>query len=389
MKAYINRVLESHILEAAQSFPVIVLTGPRQTGKSTLLQHLFADYNYLTFDDIMLRAGAKNDPQIFIDDLELPVIVDEIQYVPELLPYIKMAVDKKRELNAQFILTGSQVFPLMKGLSESLAGRAAIFELPGLSLREYPQADTDRLHLNTRILSGGFPEVLIHGASRNIFFPSYIQTYLERDIRTIQNIADLTVFQNFLRLLAVRTGNILNITSIANDLGIGTTTCKRWLSLLESTRIIYLLQPWFRNIGKRLIKSPKLYFTDTGLASYLLRITDANQLQKSEYSGALFENYIISELLKMKQNQFADFDLMYFRDTNGVEFDFLIEDSNGLIAGEIKSAKSISAAHLKNFRKDIPGLKLNRKIVVSLNDNKFPIEKGIQNIPWNSLNEIV
>ena len=388
MEGYINRALEPSIMEAAESFPVVVLTGPRQTGKSTLLQELFPDYRYLTFDDIMLRSGAKSDPALFIDGLDLPIIIDEIQYVPELLSYIKIAVDKDRRLKGQYILTGSQIFPLMKGLTESLAGRAAVFELPGVSMGEYPESLIETDGLYSRILKGGFPEPLIHNAPGKIFFPSYIQTYLERDIRLVQNVGDLTMFQNFLRLLALRTGNILNITSIANDLGIGATTCKRWLSLLENTRIIYLLRPWSKNIGKRLIKSPKLYFTDTGLVSYLLRITDVQQLRESEYAGALFETFIIIELLKLKQNMSHDFDLFYFRDTNGIEFDFLIQDTGGLTAGEIKSAKTLSKGHLKNLNKEIPGFNPDKKIIISLNENRLPIGQGISNLPWNLLPEL-
>lgn len=385
MKKYVNRELEPSILEASKSFPVVVLTGPRQTGKSTLLQTIFPRHNYLTFDDMMLRSGAISDPALFVEKLELPIILDEIQYVPELLPYIKIIVDKNRHRNGLFIITGSQIFPLMKGLSESLAGRAAVFELPGISMEEFPSPDNQRISLFKRVLLGGYPDVLVNEVNGKYFFPSYIQTYLERDIRMIQNVGDLTLFQNFLRLLAMRTGNILNMTSISNDLGIGQTTCKRWLSLLENSGIIYLLRPWSRNIGKRLIKSPKLYFTDTGLAAYLLRINSPLVLENSDYSGALFENFIIMELLKLKQNFSYDFDIWYYRDTNGSELDFLLETTEGLWGGEIKLAMTLSKNHLNNLRKESQNLNFKKGIIVSLFEKESPVEPGIYHIPWNRI----
>ena len=385
MKEYILRKLSPSILEASRSFPVIVLTGPRQTGKSTLLQKIFPDHTYLTFDDMMLRSGAKSDPAFFVEKLQLPIILDEIQYVPELLSYIKIIVDKNRQKNGLFIIAGSQIFPLMAGLAESLAGRVAIFELPGISMEELPVSDSQRHSLFNRILKGGFPDVLIHKVDGKYFFPSYVQTYLERDIRLIQNVGDLTLFQNFLRLLALRIGNILNITSIANDLGIAVTTCKRWLSLLENSGIIYLLRPWFRNIGKRLIKSPKLFFTDTGLASYLLRINSTPLMDNSDYNGALFENFIIMELLKLKQNFSSDFDIWYYRDTNGSELDFLLETSEGLIGGEIKLSMTPSKSHIKNLRKEFLNLNLKKGILVSSYEKEIPLESGISNLPWDRI----
>ena len=284
-RLYINRQIEPQILEAASQFPVVVITGPRKSGKSTLLHYLFEDHNYLTFDDPMLRKSCLEDPALFLETLRVPVILDEIQYVPEILPYIKMAVDKNRHLTGQYLLTGSQAFPLIKGLTESLAGRAAVFELYSFNLPEYREGEKSITDLFNRIFNGTYPDTLIHKVNRSFFYSSYLQTYLERDLRQVQNIADLSLFQHFLELLAGRAAKLINFSEIARDLGVSSTTVKRWISLLENFRIIYLLRPFYKNLDKRIIKSPKEYFPDPGILCYLLKYPDPAPLISGPAGG--------------------------------------------------------------------------------------------------------
>src|SRR5207302_2324162 len=259
---YIPRLLEKGVRRAARQFPIVVVTGPRQSGKSTLLKHLFPSYRYVTLDDPVQRLAAKKDPSLFLDNLGKKAIVDEIQYAPDLLPYMKMAVDRDRRRGGQYLLTGSQVFPVMAGLSETLAGRVAIFELLGFSWAELRRSPDSPAACFQQLWRGFYPDPAIHGVSPSAFYSSYLATYLERDIRQIRAVHDLTVFQAFLELLAARSGSLLKLTEVAKECRITHTAGRQWLSLLESTRIVFLLRPYFRNITKRVVKTPKLYFTD-------------------------------------------------------------------------------------------------------------------------------
>jgi predicted AAA+ superfamily ATPase len=383
---YINRSLEPYILKAADQFPVLVLTGPRQTGKTTLLKHLFSSYEYHTLDDPIKRRICREDPALFLDSLPLPCIIDEIQYAPELLPYIKMYVDRHRDRTGQFILTGSQLFSLMKNVDESLAGRAAVFELLGLSLKEYPcPANLKEFYL--RLFLGSYPDVIVHGVDKELYYRSYIQTYLERDLRQLSEIRDLDVFQDFLELIAGRVGNLLNISELGRILGISQPTAARWISFLENSRIIYLLRPYYRNFDKRIIKSPKVYFTDTGLLTTLLRYPDSQTAAGGTHGGALFENFVVAEYLKKKLHERAPFELYFFRDNHGNEIDLVLDSGSSVSLREIKSAKTIRPSHYKTLEKMATYFPGSNCAVISLYEEALPLSKIVRNIPWNRIPE--
>lgn len=349
---YIPRLLDSQIRKAARGFPAILLTGPRQCGKTTLLKHLYPDTTYVLLEDPDVISRVRGDARTFLDDLKLPVILDEIQNVPELLNYIRTRIDDKPARKGQWLLTGSQEAPLMQGVSESMAGRAAILQLLPLSTRESAK---------TSILLGGFPDVLGRPASAGLWFRSYMQSYLERDVRAITAIKDLGTFRRFLALLASRCGNLLNKTDIAAPLGVSVPTITAWLNVLEITGQIILVPPFYENFGKRLIKSPKVYFMDSGLACHLLGVDSQNALQRSPFYGALFEGFVAAEIIKQQINQGKRPELYYFRDQQGLEVDFIVpKGPAGLALVEVKTgrtpkpemAKSLQrlAASIKRYR---------------------------------------
>lgn len=374
------------IKAASDQFPAVVLTGPRQTGKSTLLQKLFPDYHYVTLDDPVLRESCRNDPAGFIDLQKIPCIIDEIQYVPEILPYIKIKVDLSRDKTGQYILTGSQIFPLMKGMTESLAGRAAVFELYGFSMEEYELENPSTLF--DRIICGGYPDPLIHKVNRVNFYSSYLQTYVERDIRQIQNVQDLSLFLSFLELLAAKVGNVLNLSEISKNLGVSQPTVKRWISLLESSRIIYLLRPYFKNITKRIVKSPKIYFTDTGLLTYILRYPDSATLAAGPANGAVFENFIIMEFLKQRASGNSMEEFFYYRDNNQSEIDLIIDYGYRQDLCEIKLSKTPGKkhiSHLERLKHLFPDPSL---YLISTYENVLKISENVTNLPFYRIGDL-
>ena len=389
MKKYIHRSIEKEIIKASGQFPVITLTGPRQTGKSTLLRHLFPNHAYVTLDDPLIRETAENDPKLFLSQNK-KLIIDEIQYVPGLLPYIKMAVDKDRSIHGRFITTGSQHFPLMKGLTESLAGRVALFELLTFSLEESGFSKKTTLpQCFKSIFSGFYPEIIAHGVDRVRFYSSYLQTYLERDIRQISSVHDIRVFQNFLELLAARAGALMNLNEISNECGISFTTANRWLSLLESTRIVYLLRPFHNNISKRVVKTPKLYFTDTGLLSYLLRYPDATTLMRGPQSGAFFENLVLMELLKYRLNHNKNFELYFYRDSNHNEIDIVIDQGQSLSFVELKQTLTPKAEHFKTLKKIVPLLSNAKGYLASFSKEQFSVSENASLIHWTDIIKLI
>jgi predicted AAA+ superfamily ATPase len=317
---YIDRAIHPTLARAARDFSALVLTGPRRTGKTTLLRRLVPQAGYVLLEDPDLQLRARSDPRAFLDELPPPALLDEIQNVPELFAYIRSRIDRDPSKKGQWFLTGSQEAPLMQGVSESMAGRAAILQLLPLSLSE-----THRVS----ILHGGFPEVLARPAARALWFSSYIQTYLERDVRSIVNIRDLATFRRFLALLASRHGQILNRTDLAAPLGVSVPTISDWLHVLEITGQVILIPPYFENFGKRLIKSPKVYIGDSGLACYLLGIASPAELDRSPFLGSLFEGYVAAEILKSQINHGRRKELYHFRDQQGLEVDFLFPTSGG------------------------------------------------------------
>ncbi len=345
---FISRALGKVLLEASRAFPAVVLTGPRRAGKTTLLRRLFPRAQYVLLEDPDIQGRARSDPRGLLEGLRPPVLFDEIQNVPELLPYVRTRIDQNPRLTAQWLFTGSQEAPLMQGVSESMAGRASILQLLPFSL-----AETNRVSP----LLGGFPEVLARPRQRGLWFSSYMQTYLERDVRAVTNVRDLATFRRFLALLASRHGQVLNKTDLAAPLGVSVPTVSDWLHVLEVTGQIILVPPYFENFGKRLIKSPKIYLGDSGLACYLLGITSAPELERSPFLGALFEGYVASEILKSQVNRADRKELYCFRDQQGLEVDFLVPDRRGGVwLVECKASKTVRpemAAPLLSLRRSM------------------------------------
>ena len=363
--SYMPREIEAELKRISAQFPVTLLTGPRH--------------------DSTLRLAAREDPGRFVQTLETPVIIDEVQYAPEILPFIKMRIDRNRE-NGAFILTGSQVFNVMAGVTESLAGRAALFELLPFSVTELGLPFRDPRSCFQQIWRGFYPVPNTEKTDTPAFYGAYLSLYIERDVRQIQNIRDISAFEIFLRLLAGRAGNLLNIADLASDCGIAPATCKDWLSILENSRIIYLLRPWFGNPSKRLIKSPKLYFTDTGLLACLLRFPDPPSLLASPAMGAVFENMIIMEFLKRKLNRRLPGDLYFYRDSNGVEVDLVLDGGSSLSLYEIKAAQTLKSGmtrtlKLASLSGGAGGPKL-RKYLLSFHENRVPLGGEITALPW-------
>src|SRR6267154_5285471 len=302
---FIQRRLARVLLDAARHFPAVVVTGPRRAGKTTLLRKLFPKARYVLLEDPDVQGRVRSDPRAFLDELRPPVVFDEIQNTPELLDYVRTVIDMGPRRMGQWLFTGSQEAPLMRGISESMAGRAAILQLLPFSLTE-----TGKVNL----LHGGFPEVLARPRDRSLWFASYMQTYLERDVRAITNIRDLVTFRRFLALLASRHGQILNKTDLAAPLGVSVPTITQWLGVLETTAQILIVPPFYENLGKRLIKSPKVYLADSGLACHLLGIDTTAELDRSPFLGALFEGFIAAEILKSQVKLGRRKELYYFRD---------------------------------------------------------------------------
>ncbi len=329
---YLPRLAEPHLRKAVRNFPAILLTGPRQCGKTTLLKHAFEQANYVLLEDPDIVARVNHDPHGFLDELETPAILDEIQNTPSLLGYIRTRIDQSPARKGQWLLTGSQEAPLMHGVSESMAGRVAILQLLPLSVSESAKVDT---------LLGGYPDVVNRPHVADLWFRSYIQTYLERDVRSVAMIRDLSTFRRFLSLLATRHGCILNKTDLAAPLGVSVPTIASWLNILEMTGQIIIVPPFFENFGKRLVKSPKIYFTDSGLACHLLGIDSQSALSRSTFQGVLFEGFIASEIIKQQLNKGKRKELYYFRDQQGLEVDFVIPAEAGkLILAEVKASQT-------------------------------------------------
>ncbi len=332
--AYIPRLIESQLLAASRSLPALILTGPRRSEKTTLLRKLFprASYYLLEDPDVVARVGA--DPNTFLEDLRGPAIPDEIQNAPQILNYIRTRIDRSPRRIGRWFLTGSQDAPLMKEVTESMAGRAAVSGLLPISLLESPEV-TLRL--------GGFPEVLARPSSARIWFSSYVQPYLERGVRTISSIRDLATFRRFLMLLATRSGRILNRTDLDAPLGVPVPTITEWLNILGATGQAILVPPFLENFGKRLIKSPKVYFVDPGLLCYLLGIESGSTLNRSPFLGALFETLVASEIVKTLHNTGSLRALYYFRDHQGLEVDFVVpRGDRRLFLIEAKASRTVT-----------------------------------------------
>ncbi|MBM3610954.1 MAG: ATP-binding protein [Alphaproteobacteria bacterium] len=403
---YVHRTLESTLIKASASFPVVMVTGPRQIGKTTFLQHCAKnDRRYVTLDDFNERALAVADPELFFKRNPPPILIDEVQYAPELFSYIKIICDKERKPGL-FWLTGSQKFHLMKNISESLAGRVAILDLLGLSQaeifkspwaqapvlptsewielsREHAVKECTLMDLYKRIWSGSFPQIALDSTvDRDLFYSSYIQTYIQRDVKNIANITSESGFFTFLKAAAARTGQLLNYADLARDADISQKSVKDWLSILETSGIIYLLRPYHNNVVNRLVKTPKLYFLDTGLCSYLTRWQSPESLEAGAMSGAILETYVVSEILKSYWHNGKQAYFNFYRDKDGKEVDLIIDQNNTLYPIEIKK----TANPLKNAPKNfgfLQNLKQNigQGMVVCLTDKDYPLSRDINAVP--------
>ena len=364
----VSRHIEATVQEYAKSFPIVLLTGARGVGKLSVLTRLFTQLPVVSFADPTQVVSAMSDPKDFFSLIAAPVILDEIQYVGELFPYIKMEVDR-RKANGLYIMTGSQQYSLMQNVSESLAGRVGILVLHGLSLREqYGDTFTEPfvpskeqiMHRNVQysiergdlwkiIHRGSYPELVNGSVSRDMYYGSYVKTYVERDVRSLTQIGDEWQFTIFLTIVASRTGSIVNYTDIAKEVGVSSPTIKRWISLLIAGGIVTLLHPWSRNVEKQVTKTPKLYFLDTGLASWLTKWHTPQSLQEGNMAGAFFETFVVSEIIKSWHNAGREPSLSFYRDKEGKEIDLLIEDGQTLYPIEIKKSATPSSHALKNF----------------------------------------
>lgn len=344
----IHRTLTEHLKYLATKFPVVALTGPRQSGKTTLVESLFSQKNYVSLEDPDMREFATTDPRGFLNQFKEGAVIDEVQHVPELFSYIQTRVDKSK-IPGGFILTGSQNFLLLEKISQTLAGRVAIAHLLPLSMHELFEAQYKFEDPFDLLQKGFYPRIYDQDIPATDWYKNYINTYIERDVRQIKNISDLSKFQLFLKLCAGRIGQLLNISSLASDCGIDHATARSWLSILEASFIVFLLRPHHKNFNKRLVKQPKLYFYDTGIASYLLGIHNPEDLVIHFMKGALFENYVVTELVKQSFNLGREHNLNFWRDNHGHEVDVIMTSGQKLIPLEIKASSTLSSEQFKSL----------------------------------------
>jgi len=406
---YRTRTIQNYLKKASSQFPLILVTGARQVGKTTLLQHLCTEERtYVTLDDPLLLSLAKDDPALFIQRFPPPVLIDEIQYAPELLPHIKMIVDRNRK-PSQFWLTGSQQFHLMRNVSESLAGRVGIIELLGLSRRECRGQGTastpflplpDEIHnrlkaaenlplkqLYKLIWRGSFPAIALSDAmERDLFFSSYVQTYLQRDVRDLARVGDEMAFLRFLRAAAARTGQLLNLAELARDADVAPNTAKSWVSILQASGIVYLLEPYHTNVTKRLVKTTKLYFLDTGLCSWLTEWSSPETLEAGAMSGAILETWILSEILKTWLHNGRRAPFYYYRDKDKKEIDLLIVVDGTIYPLEFKKTASPDKKAVRHFHVlDKLNMPLGPGGVICLATHFLPLTGNTSAIPVSAI----
>lgn len=354
----ITREMTTIARKRASEFPVLTITGPRQSGKTTLARDCFPDHSYVNLEDPETRDLAESDYRRFFSLHPAPLIVDEIQRVPKLASVIQTMVDEQRSKHGQFVLTGSHQPLLREAVSQSLAGRSAFLKLLPLDFAELKSAKRIRFTQDALILRGGMPELATSRVDANVYYKNYLQTYLERDVRSIANIKNTSSFNRFLTLLAGRVGQLVNLNTLSGEVGVSHTTLAGWLDVLEASFIVFRLQPYYANIGKRLVKTPKLYFTETGLAACLLGLKTEEQVSRDPLRGNLFENLVVSDILKRNLNRDAEGELYFFRTNDGIEVDLLRQTDRGLQPIEIKSASTWSMSlsdGLRKYMKIVPG----------------------------------
>ncbi len=377
---YIKREISDYLQNLANHFPAVILTGARQTGKTTLLQHLFPQHRFVSLDLPQLAELAEKNPQEFFTQYPPPVIIDEIQYAPGLFRHLKILLDKSRHQKGRFLLTGSQKFSLMKEVSESLAGRCAILELDTLSAQEFQTTRTmDPVSWLQFLLRGGFPELAVEpNLPAADFYRSYVATYLERDVRSLLQIGNLRDFDRFIRMCAARCAQLLNLSELAKDIGISPPTAKQWLSVLQASNQIDLLEPHLPNRGQRLVKTPKLYFRDTGLLCFLLGLSSAEQFLNTPLSGAIWENFVYGQLSRGLRTHSTATTLWFWRDTYGLEADFLLDHGDRFTLVEAKWQEQPGTKDAKNLEKIIPLLEKSRPVkgmILCRTPHSYPLTK--------------
>ncbi|OWV01470.1 MULTISPECIES: ATP-binding protein [unclassified Fibrobacter] len=376
----IQRDLADTLKQMAAVYPVVTVIGPRQSGKTTLAKNAFPDYAYVNLERQETRQFAKEDPKGFFESNPPPLIIDEVQRCPELLSEVQVVSDALGK-NGMFILTGSQQLPLMEGVTQSLAGRTALLTLLPLSLRELSRVGVSKGR-DEALLWGGMPRIYDNAIEPGIYCRDYFRTYVERDIRSLMKIKDFDKFEIFVKLLAGRVGQIFNASALAGDVGVTNKTIVEWVNLLEVTNIIFKLRPWYGNLGKRLVKSPKIYFTDTGLVAMLLGIETKEQLSRDPLVGNLFENMVVLEIMKSALNKNAMTEFFYFRTETGLEVDLLFKQGTAWNGVEIKSAATVNSDFFKNMEKlsKLPGFETLSKHLVYSGEN-IKSYKGVR--CWN------
>lgn len=342
----IKRTIREEIQKSAKKYPIVTITGPRQSGKTTLAKQCFPEKEYISLEDTDIRALAIEDPRGFLNKIPKGAILDEIQRAPDLLSYIQTIVDSKQQ-NGMFILTGSNQFSLIEKINQSLAGRVRMLKLLPFNIKETKEFSKN-YSINDYLYRGFYPGIYSQNRDPVKSYSDYYETYIERDVRQLINIKDLSLFRKFLKLCAGRTGQIFNASTLSNETGVSVNTIRSWISILEASYILYLLPPWFDNISKRLIKSPKMYFYDTGLAAYLIGIRKKEHLETHPIKGNLFENMVIGEILKGMFNSGLEPDLFFYRDKHQNEVDIILPDGHEIIPIEIKSAETFHGSFLRS-----------------------------------------